>query len=447
MKIALLSPAGAMHRFSGNFHKNIHYAPITMSFLAALVPKELDAEILMFDETIEKIPLDLDVDVIGITVITGTAIRCYKYADYYRSKGITVLLGGTHPSLLPEEAKAHADSVFVGMADDTFPEALLDFKNNTLKEYYKQNKSITISKRPHPRRDLLNKKKYITVNSIEAIRGCNLNCTFCAYPTAFGKQVYTRPIEDIVTEINTLKGKLVVFTDVNLMADEDYAIKLFKALKPLKKWWFGLATVALVDREDLVKQFAKSGCKGLLIGFESVIQESTKGMQKGINVIGKYEKLMKLLHKYGIQVMGCFAFGSDHEDSTIFKKTVDMAVKLKIDLPRYALLTPFPETKFYEDLQKQNRITENHWALYDVQNCVFEPKKMTKKELEDGIVWAWKETYKLKNVIKRISWFNLRSSNIMAMVLNYGYMQYAKRYKIFNREVLIDDSDIPEVEQ
>ena len=240
MKIALLAPAGAMHRYNGMFHKGLHYAPITLALLAALVPKELDAEVRIYDETAEAIPLDLEADIIGITCITGTAARCYRYADYFRKKGIKVILGGVHPSLMPDEARKHADSVIVGLGEDNFPKALLDFKNGCLQEMYYQDKCTDIGGRPLPRKDLLKKDKYITLNTVEAIRGCNHSCTFCAYPQAFGRKVYKRPIEDILAEIKSFKGKEVVFPDVNLIADVKFAKELFTAMIPLKKWWFGL---------------------------------------------------------------------------------------------------------------------------------------------------------------------------------------------------------------
>ena len=160
MKIALLSPAGAMHRYNGMFHKGLHYAPITLALLAAFIPKELEAEAVIYDETAEAIPLDLDADVIAITCITGTSSRCYKFADYFRSLGKTVLLGGVHPTLMPQEAAAHADAVLVGLGEKTFPEALLDIKNGSLKQIYYGNGCTDIANRPLPRKDLLNKKKY-----------------------------------------------------------------------------------------------------------------------------------------------------------------------------------------------------------------------------------------------------------------------------------------------
>ena len=210
MKIALLSPAGAMHRYNGMFHKGLHYAPITLALLAALVPKELEAEVVIYDETAEAIPLDTDADVIAITCITGTSSRCYRYADYYRSLGKKVLLGGVHPTLMPEEAAGHADAVLVGLGEKTFPQALLDIRDGCLKPMYYGNGCTDIANRPLPRKDLLKKNRYITLNTVEAVRGCNHSCTFCAYPAAFGQRVLTRPVQDVIAEIKTFKGKPVI---------------------------------------------------------------------------------------------------------------------------------------------------------------------------------------------------------------------------------------------
>ena len=158
MKIALLAPAGAMHRYNGLFHKNLHYAPITLALLAALVPDDIGAQVCIWDETAEPIPLDLEADIVAMTCITGTSSRTYRYADYFRSRGITVFLGGVHPTLMPEEAKGHADCVFVGMAEETFPQALRDWSSGELKPYYHQPEGANIAGRPLPRKDLLKKK-------------------------------------------------------------------------------------------------------------------------------------------------------------------------------------------------------------------------------------------------------------------------------------------------
>jgi radical SAM superfamily enzyme YgiQ (UPF0313 family) len=193
------------------FHKGLHYAPITLALLAALVPKELHAEVVIYDETAEAIPLDIDADVIAITCITGTSSRCYRFADYFRSLGKTVLLGGVHPTLMPEEAAKHADAILTGLGEKTFPQALLDIRDKCLKPRYCGEGCPDIANRPLPRKDLLNKKKYITLNTVEAVRGCNHTCTFCAYPAAFGRGVITRPVADVIAEIKSFKGKEVIF--------------------------------------------------------------------------------------------------------------------------------------------------------------------------------------------------------------------------------------------
>jgi radical SAM superfamily enzyme YgiQ (UPF0313 family) len=444
MKIALLAPAGAMHRYNGSFSKSLHYAPLTLTTLAALVPEELHAHIVIHDETAGEIPLDLDAGMVCITCITGTASRCYAYADYFRSLGKTVVLGGVHPSLLPDEATLHADAVMVGFAEQTFPQMLMDYTKGCIKPRYVQGCDYTINNRVIPRRELLNKKRYITMNSIEAVRGCSLPCTFCAYPAAFGKTVYKRPVKEVIAEIEMFETKEVLFPDVNLIVDRAYAVELFTAMIPLKKIWLGLVTSSIGMDDELIGLFRKSGCKGLLIGFESVSQSSQSFIRKGVNKVLEYGELMKKLHHAGILVQGCFAFGGDDEDTSVFEKTVEMVIKTKIDLPRYSILTPFPKTQLYSQLEEQSRIIERNWAMYDVEHCVFKPLKMTKEELEEGIEWAWRETYKFSSIFKRLTPFN--PNPVLALPVNLGYRTYANKFAVFTREVMTDNSDIPAVQ-
>lgn len=440
MKIAFLAPAGAMHRFNGSFGKSLHYAPLTLTTLAALIPPKLNAEAVIYDETAGIIPLDLEADIICITCITGTAPRCYAYADHFRRKGITVVLGGVHPTMLPKEASLHADSVVTGFAEFTFPQMLSDFAAKQLKPLYTQNRDFTIAGRPTPRRELLNKKRYITMNTLEAVRGCSLPCTFCAYPAAFGKTVYKRPVNEVMAEIEALDCKLILFPDVNLIADRAYAVELFTALAPLKKWWLGLATSSVGIDSELTDVFRKSGCKGLLIGFESVNQESQRFVSKGVNKVNDYEDLMKRLHHAGILVQGCFAFGADNEDASTFERTVELVEHAKIDLPRYSILTPFANTEYYRQLESEGRIIERNWAMYDVEHCVYKPALMTPEQLEEGTAWAWKETYRLGGIAGRLAPFHRDAW--LSLPLNFGYRGYAEKFTVFTKEVMCDNSDI-----
>jgi len=443
MKIAFLAPAGAMHRYGGSFGKSLHYAPLTLTTLAALVPEDLQAEMAIYDETAGKIPLDLEADLVCITCITGTSSRCYAYADYFRGRGKTVVLGGVHPTMMPEEAAQHADAVVTGFAEGTFPQLLRDYKNGTLQHRYCQGSSFSLENKVIPRRELLNRKRYITMNSLEAIRGCAHPCTFCAYPAAFGKDLYKRPVREIIAEIEGLHSREILFPDVNLLADRAFAMELFTAMIPLKKMWFGLVTSAIGLDDQLITLFKKSGCRGLLIGFESISQDSQKYIHKGVNKVQQYGELMQKLHDAGILVQGCFAFGGDEEDTSVFERTVEMVIKAKIDLPRYAILTPFPRTDYYRQLAGENRIVERNWAMYDVEHCVFVPRRMSKAQLERGIEWAWRETYTYSSIGRRLAPFNTIPA--IAFLVNRGYRGYAEKFTLFSRDVMTDNSDIPAV--
>ncbi len=441
IKLALLAPAGAMHRYSGSFGKSLHYAPLTLTTLAALVPEDVDVEVKIYDETAEKIPLDIDAELIGITCITGTAPRCYAYGDYFRKKGKTVFMGGVHPSMLPDEAAQHADVIFTGFSEQTFPQFIYDYLRGDFRKLYQQNDDFTIEGRPIPRRELLNAKRYITTKTVEAIRGCCHTCSFCAYPAAFGKTVYKRPVKEVVAEIEALNTKHVTFPDVNLITDRAYAIELFTALIPLKIIWLGLVTSSVGIDDELMEVFRKSGCRGLLIGFESITQESQQYIHKGVNRVDSYVALMEKLHDNGILVQGCFAFGGDEEDESVFDRTVEMIIKAKIDLPRFSILTPFPKTQYYMQLEKEGRIIERNWAMYDVQHCVFSPRKMTKEQLEEGTDRAWRSAYSTGNIMKRLAPFV--HSPWLSLPLNMGYKGYADKWSKFTKEVMCDNSDIP----
>ncbi|HEY5893423.1 MAG TPA: radical SAM protein [Chthoniobacterales bacterium] len=403
MRVALISPKGPLYRHRGGIWKKaLRYQPLTLTTLAALIPEELQAETILFDEGICDVPLDLEADLIGLTAITGTATRAYQLAGHFRSRGITVVLGGPHVTLIPEDAQPHADAIVCGYAEDTWPELLRDFASGNLRRRYDQAPGLDISGRPFPRRELLPGWRYLTNNVFEATRGCIHNCDFCVVPTAWGRKPFQKTPEEVVADIRQHGARKLIFIDLNLIADRGYAARLFTALIPLKLQWYGLATVLLADDEPLLELAARSGCKGLLMGLESILSKNLRQNHKGFNSPDHYAQVVETLHEHGISLQGCFVFGLDHDEPDVFLKTAEFAVQARIDLPRFAIVTPFPNTPLYRRLLSEGRILTKNWELYDGQHAVFQPARMSVRDLEQGAEAAWKHAYSFRSIAQRI---------------------------------------------
>ncbi len=403
IKIVLVSPKGPLYRHRGGiWKKSLRYQPLTLTTLAALVPPELAVDLELFDEGITDVPVDLEADLVGLTVITGTARRAYELADLFRQRGITVVLGGPHVTLIPEDAQPHANAIVVGYAEDSWPQLIRDFANGELQPRYDQAPGLDLANRPFARRELLPGSRYLTNNVFEATRGCIHNCDFCVVPTAWGRKPYLKPVADVVADIRQHGARKLIFVDLNIIADLEYARQLFLALVPLRVQWYGLATVLLADDLELLKLAARSGCKGLLMGLESISQQNLRQNHKGFNSPENFVRVVERLHEHGIALQGCFVFGLDQDEPDVFLKTAEFAVAARIDLPRYAVVTPFPNTGLYKRLEAEGRILTKNWELYDGQHVVFKPAKMSIEELQTGIENAWKFTYSLCSIVKRI---------------------------------------------
>ncbi|MFH1269294.1 MAG: radical SAM protein [Planctomycetota bacterium] len=429
MKIQLLSPAGGIHRGRGGIFKtSLRYAPLTLTTLAALVPEEFDAEVTIQDEGVQPLDLDFQADLVGITAITGTALRAYEIADRLRAGGHVVVLGGVHPTLLPDEAARHADAVVVGYAEDTWPRLLRDFASGSLRPRYDMPERPTLDRLPIARRDLLKRRRYTTVNTVEAVRGCPHQCAFCAVPAAWPGIYLKRPIEEVVAEIATFEGKNVLFIDLSPTEDVVYAKALYRAMIPLEKRWVGLATTRVAEDRELLRLAAASGCRGLLIGFEAVCQETLDETNKSFHSAGGYADVVKRLHDHGIGIQGCFVFGFDHDDPSVFERTVEFVDKVKIDLPRYAAVTPFPGTALYRKLESEGRLLHRDWSLYDVEHVVFQPRNMSPEQLQEGLQWSWQESYGWRSFFGRMTaaeWSGLP----LWISLNLGYRYFARHLR------------------
>ena len=430
LRIALISPKGPLYRrASGIFRKSLRYMPLTLPTLAALVPQELGAEVLCIDEGIDEVDDQLDADLIGMTVITGTAPRAYELSAHFRRRGIPVVLGGPHVTLVPDDAQPHADSIVVGYAEEAWPRLLNDFVAGTLRPRYTQSPTLSLAGSPPPDRDYLPRKRYVTSHVFEATRGCVHSCSFCVVPSAWGRTPLQKPIAEVVDDIRRQQARRLIFVDLNLIADRDYAEQLFAALIPLEVQWYGLATTSLGDDLPLLDLAARSGCRGLLMGLESVSAGSLRRISKGFNQPETYPRLVARLHERQIALQGCFVFGLDDDEPDIFLRTARFAVESRIDLPRYAILTPFPGTPLFQRLEEQGRILTRDWELYDGQHVVFQPQRMTMSQLQRGAEEAWKYTYRWSNIVRR-----LRSTAAplpVALLTNLGYRFYAHRLHRF----------------
>jgi len=424
IKIVLISPKGPLYRHRGGiFKKNLRYAPLTLTTLASLVPPNIQADIEIIDEGIEEVDLEIHADLIGMTVITGTAVRAYELADHFRARGIPVVLGGPHVTLVPEDAQSHADSIVVGYAEETWPELLDDFTRGKMEPRYNQGPNLKLAGLPFPRRDLLKRGAYLTTHVFEATRGCVHSCDFCVVPVAWGLKPYQKPVEELVADIQQHWARKIVFLDLNLIADRDYAVRLFEALIPLRVEWFGLTTTLLVKDRPMLELAARSGCTGLLMGFESINPDNLRQSKKGFNSPEEYRALVEALHQFGITLMACFTFGMDHDTPDVFMETAQFAVDAAIDLPRFAIVTPFPGTSLFHRLQSEGRILTQNWELYDGQHVVFQPAQMSPQALYEGHERAWKHAYSLPSTMKRF--LGSRIQVPVWMVANLGYRFYA----------------------
>jgi radical SAM superfamily enzyme YgiQ (UPF0313 family) len=430
LRLALLSPRGPLYRHRGGiWKKTMRYAPLTLTTLASLVPAELPADIQVIDEGIDEIdPATIDADLVGISAITGTAPRAYAISAALRRRGIPVVIGGVHPTLVPDEAIRHADAIAVGYAEESWPRLLRDFAAGRLAARYDQIPNLSLANLPFPRRDLFNGGLVNVAHTLEATRGCIYQCDFCVVPAAWGRPLQ-KPIADVVADLRQMGARRAIFLDLNLIADADYAKALFTALVPLNVQWGGLATTTIAWDDELLDLAARSGCRGLLIGFESLNQAALVETKKAFNMRRDYHEVVRKIRDRGIALMGCFVFGFDNDTLDSFDETVEFVMASRLDLPRYAIAVPFPNTGLYKRLKGEGRILTEDWSLYDGQHVVFEPRNMTAEELLRNTRRAWTTTYRYSSIWKRLSGSRTRLS--IAIPANLGYRFYAYHLDTF----------------
>lgn len=375
------------------------FPPLGLATLAAYLSP--DDEIDLQDQHVEKLQLDDEPDLVIIQVYITNAYRAYSIADHYRAKGAYVVLGGLHVTSLPEEAAPHADSIFLGPGEETFPQFLRDFRNKQPKKVYSS--SIrTLKNIPPIRRDLIKRNRYLVPNSIVVTRGCPHHCDFC-YKDAFfegGKTFYTQAVDDALAEIDRLPGRHLYFLDDHLLGNAKFAEGLFEGMKGMNRVFQGAATIDSILRGDLIERAAEAGLRSLFVGFETFSAANLKQSNKKQNLEKDYIRAVDRLHSLGIMINGSFVFGLDEDDKDVFKRTVEWGVKNAITTSTYHVLTPYPGTRLFKDMEAQGRILTRNWDLYDTRNVVYRTTNLTASELKNGYDWAYREFYSWKNIVR-----------------------------------------------
>lgn len=425
MKILLIMPDAHMHKLRiGPFTRSMREAPLTLTTLAAMVPE--DVEVKMVDGSVDRIPLDEDADLVGISAITGCAPAAYELARHYRGRGIPVVLGGVHVTILPGEALPHADAIVIGRGEHAWPRLIEDFRAGRMRRVYREEDlpNHVLADVPLPRRDLQRKSAYMLPNTVQATRGCKRICDFCTVNAVWPRYL-KRPVADVVRDIRAIEGNRFGFNDVSLVDDVEYAKELFTAITPLRKKWGGLVTADSLHNTEMLDLMARSGCVYLLVGFESGNQETLRGIHKGFNKTLDYRELITGLQRRGISVQGCFVFGFDHDDTDVFAKTVQLVQDLRVDIPRFSLYTPYPGTTLFKRMMDAGRILSYNWNDYDTMHVVIRPERMTPEELYAGFKWAYRETFRLHRALRRISRPDIRSG--INFVGNLAYRIFVRR--------------------
>lgn len=391
--------------------------------VAALFPPDWEVEVI--DEAIEDIHPDAEADLVGISALTLDAFHAYELADHFRSLKIPVLMGGMHPTALPEEALQHADAVVIGEAEGVFDRLMSDFKEGRMRGVYKSEKLPNLSQLPRPRYDLLRPKHRSILHSVQATRGCPHDCEFCSVTPFFGHQYRLRPVREVIADLQTsfekVHSRTVFFVDDNIGGKADYAKELFRGLIPLKIKWGSFASVAITKDPELMKLASESGCIELFIGFESLSQSNLDASRKSWVRVDKMREYIKIFHDYGIIVEGAFIFGHDDDRKDIFRRTVDFIQGTGIQVPVFGLLTPYPATRLRARLEKEGRLLPEaaDWRLYDGSHVLFKPLHMTPDELEEGFLWAKKYCAAPRMIFKRM-FHAPRARWLTALGLNFS---------------------------
>jgi radical SAM superfamily enzyme YgiQ (UPF0313 family) len=401
LRVKFILPA--LTEATSPFWRPIKYSlvpPLGLATLAAYL--DPDDEAVIEDEHVQPLHLDDVPDLVVIQVYITNAYRAYRLADLYRARGCFVALGGLHVTSLPHEAAAHADAIFLGPGEQTFPQFLQDLRRGEPRQRYESTSGRTLDRLPPVRRDLIARRSYLVPNSIVVTRGCPQHCDFC-YKDAFfagGRSFYTQRVDDALSEIARLPGRHLYFLDDHLLGDRRFARALFDGMRGMNRLFQGAATVDSILRDDVIEHAAIAGLRSLFVGFETLSPANLARSNKRQNLGRDYAAVTRRLHDLGIMINGSFVFGMDEDDADVFPRTVEWAIEQGITTATFHIQTPYPGTRLYAHMEQQGRITTRNWDLYDTRHVVYRPARLTPEELEKGYRWAYREFYRWPSVAR-----------------------------------------------
>ena len=374
------------------------FPPLGLATLAGYLTP--DDRATLEDEHVQPLTLDDAPDLVVIQVYITNAYRAYRLADLYRSRGSFVALGGLHVTSLPEEAAPHADAIFLGPGEQTFPQFLADFRAGRAAAGYVSTHGRTLEGLPPVRRDLIRRRNYLVPNSIVVTRGCPQHCDFC-YKDAFfsgGRSFYTQRVDDALAEIERLPGRHLYFLDDHLLGNPRFATALFEGMKGMNRLFQGAATVDSILRGDAIVRAAEAGLRSVFVGFETLTPTNLARSNKRQNLGRDYRAVTKRLNDLGVMINGSFVFGMDDDDHDVFRRTVDWAIESGITTATFHIQTPYPGTRLYAQMDQQGRIATRNWDLYDTRHVVYRPARLSADEIEAGYNWAYRAFYRWSSI-------------------------------------------------
>jgi radical SAM superfamily enzyme YgiQ (UPF0313 family) len=394
VKVKMILPA--LTEAKSPFFRPIKYSlfpPLGLATLAAYLDPADEVE--LQDEHVEELRTDDEPDLVVIQVYITSAFRAYRLADHYRSRGAYVCLGGLHVTSLPDEAAAHADTLFLGPGEDTWPAFLRDFKAGCPRPLY-WSVVRTLAGLPPIRRDLIKRHLYLVPNSIVVSRGCPHVCDFC-YKEAFfegGRGFYTQRVDDALAEIERLPGRHLYFLDDHLFGDVRFASVLFDGMRGMGRLWQAAGTVNSVLKPGLLEKAVECGLRSLFVGFETLSEANLRAQRKVQNLHRDYAAAVQRLHGLGVMVNGSFVFGMDDDGPSAFDRTVEWAVGQGIETATFHILTPYPGTPLFQRMEAEGRLLHRRWDLYDTRHVVYRTRGMSEEALEAGYWRAYREFYR-----------------------------------------------------